>query len=357
MRSKSGKAMKSIMKSQIMNLIKESNKHQNVYVPVESEQGDALFTLLPKSGNKLENLLKAVNLDSPWVIIPPKDIFFPQQEDMFHFDNDKVTEHIVTSRKIIFGITPCDLKGLLFSDEFFKRDIDDVYYLSRIKDRLIIVIGCLHPPRPESCFCTSTKTGPFSESGYDMQFVDIGDAYLVEIGSKKGQEYVDKHSKFFVEADVETSMKLKTVKLRAQENIKFHVGFEMALEIMKGENNFKENYKRIGERCLYCGGCLYTCPTCTCFNVFDEGNSDQGVRRRNWDGCVYEGYTREASGHNPRTEKWIRTARRYEHKLKYDCIIAGESGCVGCGRCLSSCPVNIGMSKFVQEITENIRTM
>ena len=129
--------------------------------------------------------------------------------------------------------------------------------------------------------------------------------------------------------------------------------FKNSLELMKkGDFNPEENYKRISEKCIYCGACLYTCPTCTCFNVFDNVEGNQGERCRNWDGCIFEGYTREASGHNPRKTKVLRTARRYEHKLKYDHETTGMSGCVGCGRCLSSCPVSIGMSKFIQEITE-----
>lgn len=349
--------MKKILKSNIGGLLRQSLDRQNVYVPVKSEQGDTLFTLLPQSGFELEKMLEAVKLDDSWVVIPPKDIFFPQQEDMFTFDNNEITEQIETSKKLIFGIKPCDLKGVLFSDEFFKREFDDVYYLSRTKDRLIVVIGCLFPPRPESCFCTSAKTGPFAEDGYDLQFVDMGDAYLVEIGSKQGAEYVNTYARFFQEAEGEEAMVLNEVKLEARENVTLKVDFGKALDLMKGDNDFTEIYKRISERCLYCGACLYTCPTCTCFNVFDEIFENQGVRRRNWDACVFNGYTRETSGHNPRSEKWKRTARRYEHKLKYDYMTTGESGCVGCGRCLSSCPVNIGMSKFIEEITENRRTM
>ena len=112
-------------------------------------------------------------------------------------------------------------------------------------------------------------------------------------------------------------------------------------------------YEPIAERCIYCGGCLYVCPTCSCFHVFDEIKAGSGVRYRNWDACVFEGYTREASGHNPRLEKSSRTCRRYEHKLKYDYLTTGMSGCVGCGRCLSACPVNIGMSQVIEEVAKN----
>ena len=179
--------MKKILKSNIKQLLKQSVNQHNVYVPVESEQGDVLFTLLPELGVELEYMLDAVNLGDYSVVVPPKDIFFPQQEDMFTFDKNEITEQIESSKKLIFGIRPCDLKGLLFTDAFFKRDFEDIYYLSRANDRLIVVIGCLNPPRPEACFCTSTKTGPFSDDGYDLQFVDIGDAYYVEVGSQRGQ--------------------------------------------------------------------------------------------------------------------------------------------------------------------------
>ena len=96
---------------------------------------------------------------------------------------------------------------------------------------------------------------------------------------------------------------------------------------------------------------MYICPSC--FNVFDEQAAGLSRRYRNWDGCVFEGYTREASGHNPRAEKWIRTYRRYEHKLKYDYLVTGISSCVGCGRCLLSCPVNIGISQVIQEVSKD----
>jgi sulfhydrogenase subunit beta (sulfur reductase) len=357
MRGKGGEAMKKINKSDIKELLKQSTDNYHVYVPVELEPGDVHFTPLPKSGNQLENLLDSVNLSDKWVVIPPKEIFFPQMDDMFIFDKGEVTEQIETSKKLIFGIKPCDLKGLLFTDAFFKREFEDIYYLSRARDRLLVVIGCLVPPRPQACFCTSTNTGPFLDSGYDLQFVDIGDAFLVEVGTQQGQDYLKAYGNIFQDADVKEIIQVEKVKLGAREKVTLEVDFNKALELMREKSSFEENYRRIGERCLYCGACLYTCPTCTCFNVFDDSLQDQGVRRRIWDGCVYKGYTREVSGHNPRDVKWLRTARRYEHKLKYDFLATGESGCVGCGRCLASCPVNIGMSKFIEEITENTRIM
>ncbi len=202
-----------------------------------------------------------------------------------------------------------------------------------------------------------------------MQLVDVGDVYVVEIGSKKAEEFANTYSEFFDRASEEIVAKAKEAKCAAEQAVSLKVDFLKAIENFCQDNIPEEIYERIAERCIYCGGCLYVCPTCTCFNVFDEsvvcasahqiqkeistlsGESKNGGGRRcrNWDACVFEGYTREASGHNPRHEKWVRTSRRYEHKLKYDYLTTGTSGCVGCGRCLSSCPVNIGIIQVIEE--------
>jgi ferredoxin len=259
---------------------------------------------------------------------------------------------------MVFGIKPCDLKGVLFADEFFKRDFEDAYYLGRTQNRFIVTTACLTPPRPEACFCTSAKTGPFADKGFDLQLIDDGNSFIVETGSKKGEEFVKNYSKFFAQASADAEGKINQLKQKAEQSVEVKVDFDKAIEMMKDEGfDPQENYKRIAERCLYCGACLYTCPTCTCFNVMENACPDKGERIRNWDGCVFEGYTREASGHNPRKTKDLRTARRYEHKLRYDYKVTNTSGCIACGRCLSSCPVNIGMSKFIEEITQKRKVM
>jgi ferredoxin len=256
---------------------------------------------------------------------------------------------------------------MLFSDGFFAKDFPDRYYLSRAEHRLIIVKGCLKPPRPGSCFCHSAGTGPFAKAGFDLQLVDLGGDFLVEVGSERGEGFVAAHLRFFApkgadENPAEASgasdaaERAKAVKEAAMVALGAGVPFAAALERM-GDGDFEKKYARIGERCIYCGACLYVCPTCTCFNVVDRAEDGQGTRMRTWDGCVFEGYTREASGHNPRPTKAARTARRYEHKLKYDPLVAGRSGCVGCGRCLDSCPVGIGMSKFIREVADGTEEM
>ncbi len=116
------------------------------------------------------------------------------------------------------------------------------------------------------------------------------------------------------------------------------------------------SWEYFGNKCITCGGCSFVCPTCTCFNVFDrvfrEGN---GERLRSWDSCLYGGFTKEASGHNPRASKGSRLKRRHEHKLLYHTdreTYGSMSTCVGCGRCSDCCPVHIGTIEVAKHLTE-----
>ncbi|MFH1353099.1 MAG: 4Fe-4S dicluster domain-containing protein [bacterium] len=333
-------------KERIKNFLAEASAGREVSIPVKKAGGDVLFEKL-KAGETPGNLC----LEYSHTVMPPKASCFPQMEPLFRFKDGNIFEAAFEMRKkLLFGIRACDAAGILFTDDFFKRNFEDKYYLSRTENRLMAVAGCRHPGK--NCFCASTGTGPYLETGFDLQMVDTGGCYLVETGSEKGEEFIEEHIGFFKEADgrdIETSEKIKSDAAKA---VELNVDFKKAVKIFCEDKVPKKTYEKIAEKCIYCGGCVYVCPTCTCFNVFDEGDGSSGIRYRTWDACVFAGYTREASGHNPRKEKWIRTARRYEHKLKYDYLATGTSGCVGCGRCLSACPVNIGMSKVIQEVTE-----
>jgi len=345
-----------LKKGRVKELCLKACEEWQTYVPIEETGGDVQFLRI--NGKEKNSALNKLNLDYGSLVISPKAIGFPQLESLFQFQGDKITDTVhAPSKKLLFGLRACDVKGILFLDDFFKRDFQDIYYLNRSRDRLLVIVGCKHPPR--DCFCTSAKTGPFlpvhydkgagAESDFDLQMVDVGDVYLVEVGSVKGEEFVNNHKKFFDEASEEIIAESKKAKRAAEEAISVKVDFEKAIKNFCDDNIPSEIYEKIAERCIYCGGCLYVCPTCSCFNVLDEKSADSGRRWRNWDACVFEGYTREASGHNPRLKKWVRTSRRYEHKLKYDFLATGVSGCVGCGRCLSSCPVNIGIVQVIEE--------
>lgn len=94
--------------------------------------------------------------------------------------------------------------------------------------------------------------------------------------------------------------------------------------------------------CINCGTCTFLCPTCWCFDIQDEVQGDKGDRLRLWDSCMFPLFTQHGSGHNPRSQKLQRVRQRFMHKLKYYQDKYGSgAACVGCGRCVQACPVNI----------------
>ena len=111
-----------------------------------------------------------------------------------------------------------------------------------------------------------------------------------------------------------------------------------------------EFWQQETDRCLSCGACTYFCPTCYCFNITDEGdglNGREGRRLRTWDNCMSPLFTREASGHNPRTAKALRMRNRVSHKFATYPENWGAFSCNGCGRCVSNCPVHLDIRAIV----------
>lgn len=331
-----------LSKGDILPLLNQVSKQWGIYAPVEQQGGDFSFS-------KFDSCIDKINLDYAHLTISPKDIFFPQLEKMFEFNEDGLRPIIPSGKKLVFGLRACDLKAIQFLDAFFAQNFQDIYYLSRAEARLSVAVGCILPQ--EDCFCKQLQTGPFLTSGFDLQLVDIGDVYLVEVGSKGAEGFVKQYIKFFALADKGMIEQAEDIKQKISSQFPSdNEIIKETLSVIAKKGLVKEVLTEFAERCILCGGCLYVCPTCSCFNIFDYISQQKVSRFRNWDSCMFEGYSRLAGGYNPRSEKSERFFRRYEHKLIYDYQTTGTLGCVGCGRCSRSCPVNIGMVEVIKTL-------
>jgi len=272
---------------------------------------------------------------------PPKDLFFPQHEILLKYKKVKGQRPIIKAadlpeeKRVIFGIRPCDAKSLSLLDKvFLGEEYQDPFYQARRLNTLIISLVCREPK--ESCFCTQ----PFSVEGSDIVLFELNDKYLVEPISEKGKNCFPSAS--YCEADFHIIDKIKEIKINTYEEIA-SADLTEKLDLIFDSPIWKE----LQEKCINCGVCSFLCPTCHCFDITDN---QQGSKVRNWDSCMFSGFTKQASGHNPRPSGTERLRQRVMHKFKYFPDKYGVVACVGCGRCVEKCPVNLDIRQVLLQI-------
>lgn len=335
--------MKTLAKKNLTTVLKEWSEQYTLICPNKKSHDESMFDVFDE---------KTFTLDYTKPSMPPKSTCLPHSDTIFIVEDGEYHPVIEESQVILFGIRACDMTGLLQSRSFMTTDTDDVFYHSRAAGTITVVMACAGPQN-ETCFCTSAQSGPFAKKGYDLQFYDMGDSFLVDIGSEKGSGLADAES--FSDVDEERAREdIRLFQEKAQQKIPPLPQLKQAMDRLSNGGIADDLWERFGKKCIVCGGCTFVCPTCTCFNVFDRKTGvETGERIRTWDACLYAGFTKEASGHNPRSTQGLRLKRRHEHKLLHyndRDTHGGLCTCVGCGRCSDYCPVHIGTIEIVKAI-------
>jgi sulfhydrogenase subunit beta (sulfur reductase) len=336
-----------LKKSNLAEFILSLKDNHEVLGPV---QEDGRIKFAPVSGDDM--LLEYRN-----TTLSPKDLFFPQSERLLEYSTDKAQEDAFVMKepedkpvpRVVFGMRPCDAKAFAVLDKIFINDqYTDVYWQTKRNATTIIGLACNHPC--PSCFCTSMNCGPFHEEGLDVLAVDLGDEYLLKPLTDKGLTLLAQ-AKGLTEPYGKVDEKAAALAAAAVEAITIDVPTENIFKRSVLELFEADHWNRVHESCLNCGTCTYACPTCHCFDIQDEVCGTEGQRIRNWDSCMSWLFTMHGTGHNPRPGKKERVRQRFMHKFKYipekrD----GEIGCVGCGRCVMLCPVNIDVRDVVRNM-------
>ncbi len=243
------------------------------------------------------------------------------------------------------GVRSCDLHAIRSLDTaLLEIPHPDPHYARRREPLLVIALNC--GVAGGTCFCDSMGTGPKADRGFDLALTELlddgGHRFLVEVGTERGAELLaDLPVEAAPAAEVEAA---ETV----VEGTRRSMGRELetgGLKELLDRNLEHPRWDEVSERCLTCGNCTMVCPTCFCTDVDDVTDLDGNAERhRRWDSCFTVGFT-YVHGGSVRPTGRSRYRQWMTHKLASWNDQFDSSGCVGCGRCITWCPVAIDITE------------
>ena len=293
-----------------------------------------------------------ISLDLKSQALLSKRAIFPQTEPLFTFERNgtpKETDLAGMKDTIVFGIRPCDARSFTLLDPVFEGEYPDPYYLNRRKNALLVGIACNEPFL--NCFCTSVGGNPFSTEGLDLLFTELDGLFYIEVITEKGKQLIDITSSLCTPATAEYTTQKEGLAKASEGKVTRQIDINGLPE--KLTDIFEHPiWQQFASKCIGCGICTYSCPTCYCFDMQDESTAKKGRRVRIWDSCMFTEYTLHASGHNPRPTRSDRLKNRIYHKFKFNVDNHGVASCVGCGRCITLCPVNVDLIENLTAIKD-----
>ena len=259
-----------------------------------------------------------------------------------------------TERFAFIGVRACELHAIAIQDKVFINGAQsDTHYRARRDNAFLVAVNC--GTAGGTCFCVSMKTGPKADGGFDLALTELIDGgkhlFTVEAGSDKGREVLAalphqaarKEDVAAAEAVVAKTASSMGRTMRADD---LH-------DLLLG-NLDHPRWDDVAERCMSCANCTMVCPTCFCMTV--EDNSDlagvESSRLRRWDSCFTMDHT-YVHGGSVRASAKSRYRQWLTHKLATWIDQFGSSGCVGCGRCITWCPVGIDITEEVAAIRDS----
>ncbi len=285
---------------------------------------------------------------------PLKEWFQPPREKLYSIRLAKEqmvvqSEHPPRRKLAIFGARACDLEGLRRLDEaLLGAPHADQRYAARREGTLLIAAHCTSPA--DTCFCTSMKTGPRARQ-FDLALTEglRGEEhlFLLEVGSDIGGEVLKDLA--FVEASEEEVSWARGLVSGAAQQMQNRPNRQVDPEAARDDlrrNLEHPRWDQIAERCMACANCTASCPTCFCSSLEDDNTLDgsSAERFRRSDSCFNTDFS-YVHGGAVRASLAARYRQWLTHKFSHWYDQFGTSGCVGCGRCISWCPVGIDVTE------------
>lgn len=252
------------------------------------------------------------------------------------------------------GVRSCEIHAIAIQDRVFMRaDFTDPTYQSRRNNVCIVAVNC--GQAGGTCFCTSMETGPKATTGFDLALTEVLDRdhhyFVVEVGTELGAELLQAiPHREASQDDIQLAEDIVT-------NTARHMGRSMDTTGIKDllyRNMEHPRWEDVATRCLTCGNCTMVCPTCFCTTVEDVTDlaGEHAERWRKWDSCFTMDFS-YIHGGSIRSSTKSRYRQWMTHKVASWIDQFGTSGCVGCGRCITWCPVGIDITEEVRAIRES----
>ncbi len=335
--------MRKILLKSIDSLFEKIAENETLYMPQDTKSG-AKFEKW-QMGAKLSDALNTVR--------SAKDFFFPQTENLMDFKVEGKNIEVIDTRSetedfVVFGVRACDVKSFDILDRVFLSEPVDTYYKNRREHAVIMSVACTKPV--ETCFCQTFDIDAANPEG-DIVCYKTDDTLYMDAKTEKGEKLLSTLNDITESAD-ETAVneQKKVIKERLSKLPLANLTTDKFGSGKTSEFFDASEWGELSQACLGCGTCTFVCPTCQCYDIKDF-STGHGVKRfRCWDSCMYSDFTKMSAG-QPRLTQLERFRQRFMHKLVYyPTNNDGLFSCVGCGRCLSKCPIQMNIVKVMKKL-------
>lgn len=257
----------------------------------------------------------------------------------------------------IIGARSCDLVAMAIQDKvFLSQPHQDDRYRRRRESLFIIAVNCGYSS--DNCFCVSAGTGPNVRSPFDILMTELDLGFVIKGGSERGHHLISGLNLSLAAVQQCKDAEQEIANADAMQTKRIPLDNQRGLRDLLFSNLGHSRWEEVAERCLSCGNCTSVCPTCFCHSEITTPSLDGGssTLEREWDSCFTEGHSYLA-GHPIRDDTKKRYRQWLTHKVGSWFDQFDTSGCVGCGRCITWCPVGIDITEELAVISgeSNVR--
>ncbi|MDH5710224.1 MAG: 4Fe-4S dicluster domain-containing protein [Gammaproteobacteria bacterium] len=310
------------------------------------QQAPGSYSLTNTHSNRFFDWANGPQAVKPFLFAARESLWSSQQSDQGGISFQETRPDICPT--LIIGARACDVAAIKIQDQhFLQQEFVDPYYKARRDNLVVVAVNCSHPA--DTCFCYSTGDGPFVHEGADAVLTELDQGFIIEASTQQGKRLLEGMP--LEKVTEEQLNQADLIRVKASNQQRKLPDYDIRARLFNELNN--DAWHEIAMRCLSCGNCTMVCPTCFCHSENDVSELDgkSATHYRQWDSCFTQGHS-YIHGITIRSEISQRYRQWLTHKFSTWHEQYGRSGCVGCGRCITWCPVGIDVTESVAHFQE-----